>query len=159
MGKHGVHIQRRIWRYVDPHGPNGCWQWTGRLSASGYGLMSHNGRGGKSVGAHRLMYEILVERIPEGLVIDHLCRNIRCVNPDHLEAVTTAENIRRGYLYKVWPPECPKGHPFDEANTGWMKTKRARRTRRCLQCHRDSERRRAQRKRDIAISLGDKVEA
>lgn len=139
MGRHGVPIQVRIWRYVDPHGPNGCWQWTGRLSASGYGLMSYNGRGAKSIGAHRLMYELLVEPIPAGLVIDHLCRNIRCVNPDHLEAVTTAENVRRGFLYKVWPAECPQGHPFTDENTGRMARSGGRTTRRCLACHRDRE--------------------
>lgn len=70
----------------------GCWNWTGTLS-KGYGVMKVHSR---STRVHRLMYEVFVGPIPEGLVIDHLCKNKQCVNPEHLEAVTSRENTLRG---------------------------------------------------------------
>jgi hypothetical protein len=71
---------------------DGCWLWVGSLRG-GYGRVRFNG---KLVEAHRLSYEHHVGKIPDGLVIDHLCRNRSCINPEHLEVVTEAENIRRG---------------------------------------------------------------
>lgn len=67
----------------------GCWEWPGKKSAEGYG----QGRGGY---AHRLAWQALNGPIPEGLQIDHLCRNRACVRPDHMELVTRKENILRG---------------------------------------------------------------
>ena|SRR5579885_311897 len=71
---------------------DGCWLWTGALS-EGYGRQRVRDF---VYLAHRLVYELLVEPIPEGFDIDHLCRVRRCVNPAHLEPVTRAENLRRG---------------------------------------------------------------
>lgn len=71
---------------------SGCWNWNGVVS-KGYGLIKVHSR---SVRVHRLMYEVFVGPIPEGLVIDHLCKNKQCVNPEHLEAVTSRENTLRG---------------------------------------------------------------
>lgn len=71
---------------------SGCWTWTGVLS-DGYGQVWNEGR---MVGVHRVVYEAAYGPIPDGLVIDHLCRNPSCVNPLHLEAVTQSENARRG---------------------------------------------------------------
>lgn len=73
---------------------NNCWEWTGSLSTNGYGFIwsgPHNLR------AHRFAYQYFNGvTIPEGKEIDHLCRNHKCVNPDHLEIVTRSENVRRG---------------------------------------------------------------
>ena len=77
----------------------GCWNWNGG-SFCGNGSREYQygrfRRNGKMVMAHRYFYEQAKGEILKGFCIDHLCRNSRCVNPDHLEAVSTAENIRRG---------------------------------------------------------------
>lgn len=70
-----------------------CWLWNGRTTPSGYGNFRV---GGRQVPAHRWAYENFVGPIPSGLQIDHLCRVRNCVNPAHMEPVTSAENTRRG---------------------------------------------------------------
>ena len=90
----------------------GCWEWRGYIDRHGYG---HIGVGSESPLVHRVSYIAFRGVIPEGLVIDHLCRNRRCVNPNHLEPVTAAENQRRGF--PATKTECKNGHPYDEKNT------------------------------------------
>jgi hypothetical protein len=95
----------------------GCWEWTGRITPQGYGTIS---LAGKSHRAHRLSYEALVGPIPDGLGLDHLCRNRPCVNPDHLEPVTQSVNTKRGFgigTKHSMVTHCPKGHEYDEFNT------------------------------------------
>lgn len=83
----------RFWSKVDASGD--CWEWTAGVNNRGYGYF-HVAVGQSPVGAHRFAYEQLVGPIPDGLVIDHLCRNPPCVNPDHLEPVRFRENLMRG---------------------------------------------------------------
>jgi hypothetical protein len=74
-------------------GHGGCLLWTGARLPLGYGVMRYQGR---IAYAHRVAWTMIHGPIPEGLVLDHLCRNPSCINPDHLEPVTQQENIRRG---------------------------------------------------------------
>lgn len=113
----------------------GCWIWTAACT-KGYGQFKVNGR---QFSAHRVAYEALVGPIPEGLVIDHLCRQTRCVNPAHMEVVTVAENTRRGDAgaNERTKTHCPQGHPYDENNTYLYRGK----WRRCRICSRADTRR------------------
>lgn len=95
----------------------GCWEWSASCTKAGYGQVMV---GGKQRYSHRLFYERFKGPIPEGLQLDHLCRNKRCCNPSHLEVVTGRVNVRRSTA----PPaanavatHCLNGHAFTEANT------------------------------------------
>lgn len=111
-----------------------CLIWTGRIGNRGYGLY-----GGRV--AHRQVYEIERGPIPAGLVLDHLCRQKACVNPDHLEPVTQAENLRRGptviTTISAAKTHCHRGHEFAAENT-LIELNRGRYMQRtCRQCKRD----------------------
>lgn len=90
MPKHGQ-VVRQLVRLGDS--PGDCWQWLGRVQPNGYGKKQFHG---KTVLAHRWVYEQLLGPIPAGLVINHLCSNRACVNPHHLEVTDTAGNARHG---------------------------------------------------------------
>jgi hypothetical protein len=98
-----------------------CWTWQACLVGGGYGWFARKGDGSKL--AHRWTWETLVGPIPDGLDLDHLCRNRACVNPDHLEPVTRRENLLRGATRTAAAAaatHCPANHPYDEANTGYQ---------------------------------------
>lgn len=98
-------------------GPNSCWNWLGALDRGGYGLITVAGHG---KGAHRVVYEMFVGKIPKGLHLDHLCRNPMCCNPRHLEPVTPEENFRRGMsipAQNARKTHCIHGHEFTPENT------------------------------------------
>jgi hypothetical protein len=108
----------RIWRKVAKGGPDECWEWLGSKTAKGYGQFYGEGR--ISFMAYRYMYGMLVGPIPDGYHIDHLCRNPRCVNPCHLEAVTPYENNRRSESItakKARQTHCVNGHELTDENT------------------------------------------
>lgn len=88
---------------------SGCWLWTRAKDRDGYARASLNNRGYR---AHRLVYVLTKGDVPDGLVLDHLCRQRHCVNPDHLEPVSDAENLRRSPLTKAGMRTCSKGHEF-----------------------------------------------
>ena len=129
--------QERFWARVDTSGP-GCWEWRGGVSSEGYGefYRSLGEEGGRTMRAHRYAYEVCVGPIPEGLQLDHLCRNRRCVRQSHLEAVTLTENVMRGNgaaANNARKTHCRRGHPFTTDNTVYAHTSgRAYRT--CRTC-------------------------
>lgn len=109
----GHHMRKRERYCVDS---NGCWVWLLSKNKQGYGKLSIKDQ---PVRAHRYYYEQYKGEIPTGLVVDHICRNTSCVNPDHLEAVTYKENVLRGDS----PPSknakkthCKWGHAFVAEN-------------------------------------------
>jgi len=119
---------------------SGCWEWT-HTRRHGYGRVSLEGR---TQAAHRVAYEWFVGPIPEGLDLDHLCRNPPCVNPEHLEPVTREENLRRQGAVALAVTVCPQGHELTDENTYWYRSKH----RRCKTC------RVAQRKASLARQRG-----
>ena len=109
-------IEQRFWEKVRK--TDTCWNWTASKWSNGYGMFW--GEDQKLTPAHRFGYELAHGPIPEGLVIDHLCRNTLCVNPDHLEAVTERENILRGTgasAKHARATHCIHGHEFTPENT------------------------------------------
>ena len=100
-----------------PEPNTGCWLWLGEITQNGYSRLKVKD---KNIAAHRIAYELFKGPIPEGLVIDHLCRNRCCVNPQHLEAVTQQVNTLRGVSLQSQNAKkvfCVNGHPFSSENT------------------------------------------
>lgn len=96
----------------------GCWIWGGVVQKNGYGRVSKDS---KLLLVHRAVYEAILGSIPDGMALDHLCRNRLCVNPEHLEPVTCQENLMRSEItlasINVKKDRCLNGHSFDLANT------------------------------------------
>lgn len=126
----------RFWAKVRKAGPLECWIWTAPPASTGYGQFWKDGT---NRGAHVVAWEMLRGEIPEGLQLDHLCRNRACVNPWHLEPVTIGVNVLRGEgitAVHAAKTHCANGHEFTPANTyitkeGW---------RQCRECKRRANR-------------------
>lgn len=121
MSKPATAPETRFWPKV--HKTQGCWEWTGALTDQGYGSFYVRGTGAYTtlkVLAHRWSYESLRGPIPDGLELDHLCRNRACVNPDHLEPVTSRVNMLRGMApaaITFRTNRCKRDHEFTAENT------------------------------------------
>lgn len=122
----------RFWAKVDRRS-DGCWTWQAYVGRDGYGRFA----AGRPVLAHRFAWTLLRGPIPDGLQLDHLCRNRRCVRPDHLEPVTPLENVRRGQGHGS-ESQCPRGHAYAGANLHIRRDGR----RTCRACDRARGRRR-----------------
>ena len=137
---------RRFWKRIKRF--NDCWVWEG---ANRRGRI-RNGKSnsystctfkGKNESVHRIFYEAYKGKIKMGLEIDHLCRNTLCVNPTHLEAITHAENCRRGTSWHHFVEKaklitrCPQGHEYTKENT-YITPKKP--TRHCRTCVRNRSR-------------------
>ena len=112
---------------------DGCWVYPGQPSAT-YPMIQIKGQ---RFVLHRLVYEEMVGNIPDGLVLDHLCRNTRCVRPDHLEPVTMKENLLRGFgaaAENARKTHCLRGHELTDENTQVRARKDGSRARHCLVC-------------------------
>jgi hypothetical protein len=110
-----MNLPARFWSKVR-RDKSGCWIWTGYRTKRGYGGFWF---GSASKRAHRVAYEAVHGAIPAGLVLDHLCRNPSCVNPDHLEPVTDRENLMRGDTLATQnstKTQCPEGHNYEGRN-------------------------------------------
>lgn len=113
---------------IDPE--TGCLNWTGPVNSNGYGWIN---RDGHIIGVYRAMYEMFAGPVPDGMELDHLCRNTRCASVDHLEPVTHRENILRAtgpVAERAKQNQCIRGHEFDLFNTYW----RPNGTRACKSC-------------------------
>ena len=130
----------RFWTKVDFNGPvpgrrpelGPCWLWDACRGRDDYGVFRLNG---KNVRAHRWAYEFCIGPIPEGLELDHLCRTHACVEPDHVEPVTSRENTFRSSIapaaINARKTHCAKGHQYNEVNTRWYLG-----SRKCRTCNR-----------------------
>lgn len=120
-----------------PEPNTGCWLWTGSLTTSGYGHLS---RKRKMLQAHRVSLELRGVAMPEGMVVDHVCRVRSCVNPDHLRVVTRRQNVIENSVSlpakQVRNTHCPKGHPYAGENLSKWSRHRV-----CMTCKRASDRR------------------
>lgn len=113
-----------------------CWNWIADVTAEGYGIFKISRPVRRAWPAHRWSYTHLVGEVDDVLHIDHLCRNRRCVNPDHLEPVTCRENLLRSPItlasMNLAKTHCVRGHEFTPENT--YRPPKAPRSRHCIAC-------------------------
>lgn len=137
-------LERFEAKYI-PEPMSGCWLWTAFLNPAGYGQIGVGGRAGRPMLAHRVAWEMHRAPIPEGLVIDHLCRNPACINPDHLQPVAQKLNLLRGNTFNarnVAKTHCLQGHPLIGENL-YLNSHGGRHCQACRKRNREAWRRRS----------------
>jgi hypothetical protein len=125
-----------------------CWTWTAGQLNGGYGQFKLSAD--SVVSAHRFAYELVRGPIPDGLTIDHLCKNRLCVNPEHLEAVTMGDNIRRATSSNREKTHCANGHEYNSENTIFTKQRGNAKHRICKICRNAAAKRQRERLNTIA---------
>lgn len=138
MGAINGPAETRFWKKVSTQ-PNGCWAWLGGTDENGYGKFSP--KHAKTVLAHRFAYQLYQAEIPNGMVLDHLCRTPSCVNPNHLEPVTNRENVRRG-LSGTLRTHCKRGHSQTPENVSVRRSQTV-----CMPCNREMAKKRVARQK------------
>lgn len=122
----------RFWQKVRK--TDNCWVWTAAINNCGYGAFSYN-KDMKGIPAHRASYMLFVGEIPKGKQVDHLCMNRKCVNPEHLELVSSQENTLRSPNTRASKnskkTHCDNGHKFTKSNTYLYKADNSRNCRTC----------------------------
>jgi|SRR5579863_856869 len=113
-----------------------CLEWS-RAKNYGYGVIRWDGR---QQMVHRVMYELFAGPIPEGMDLDHLCRNRACANVAHLEPVTRKENLNRGRNWQREKITAPCGHLYDSVEGGRRRCSKCRRKNRWGNAHRHASR-------------------
>lgn len=133
----------------------GCWEYPGSLGGQSGRNYCHVTINGRSHKVHRLVYEHFRGPIPEGLTLDHLCRNRRCANPDHLEPVPSGENTRRGRVgeWQRSKIHCPQGHEYAGENLYVNPAGK----RLCRECQRAAQRNCRNRRSTINLEARGKV--
>lgn len=131
-------LEKLFWQRTVNRGDVQCWPWLGTIRSNGYARLW---LGRQGIPAHRVAYVLTVGPVPEGLVLDHWCRNRSCVNPSHLRPVTLRENtLADGSVaptkLNLEKQHCPKcGGPYVKARLGNRADSRTHR--RCLPCWRE----------------------
>jgi hypothetical protein len=111
------HMERTFWERVSPEPNSGCWLWIGKVDRYGYGMLPAGER--REILAHRYAVTSHGRPLPRGLVVDHLCRVRCCVNPQHLDVVSPAENVLRGNGFSAVnkaKSHCKCGRAYDRVH-------------------------------------------
>lgn len=143
---------------------SGCWEWDGSVTEKGYGLINIERQGLVGARVHRVMYELHVGPIPNGQLIRHRCDNPPCINPDHLEPGTPADNtsdmMERGRHWRHGATECQNGHDLTSPGSHRVARRKNRPDEKvCLTCQRERHLRHQEKKKLERAKLRDRNEA
>lgn len=135
MAGKAIPLSERFHKHYIPEPNSGCWLWLSATVSSKYGgpygvIGADKGDGQKMFLAHRASYQLHVEKIPDDFQIDHTCKNTLCVNPEHLEKVTSKEHCRRTTDRRL-QGACTRGHLMNDKNV-WIEKSGYRH---CRSCH------------------------
>lgn len=132
---------RKFMEKVSMNEETGCMEWVGAMLPNGYGQVGFRG---KLWVAHRAFWVFMGKPDPGGFDLDHLCRNRKCINPDHLELVSRGDNLRRGFIARG----CKNGHPYSPEDFSVVKRSNGIQELRCKVCHRERNRKAKQARKE-----------